>query len=60
MLDLGACCTGYAVGCEYEMRVNDHLRCHHALDGWPCQLLMRMSQRLACGSHAHVPVGVTP
>jgi len=26
--------------------------CHHALDRLPCPLVMRVSQRLECGSHA--------
>ncbi|WP_322822655.1 hypothetical protein, partial [Chloroflexus sp.] len=33
--------------------------CQHVLDGLPCPLVMRVSQRLACGSHAAAPAVLT-
>nr|WP_287156257.1 hypothetical protein [Chloroflexus sp.] len=36
-----------------------HRQCHHAPNRLPYPLVMRVSRRLACGSHAAAPAALT-
>ncbi|GIV93583.1 MAG: hypothetical protein KatS3mg056_2292 [Chloroflexus sp.] len=50
---------GSSLPCSWPVSRAQFRLCHHALDGVPCLLVMRVSQRLECGSHAHDPACVT-
>ncbi len=48
--------ANYSMSCSQAAgttagKADDHLWCHHTLDGLSCPFAMRVSQRLECGSH---------
>ncbi len=42
-----------------ESSTDNYLQCNHILDWLPCPLVMRVSHRVACGSHAAVSAVLT-
>ncbi len=42
----------FILPCSWPVSRAQFRLCHHALDGVPCLLVMPVSQRLECGSHA--------
>lgn len=51
--------TNDSLTCSWPVGRAQLQSCHHALDWLPCVLVMRVSQPLECGSHAHDTVCVT-